>query len=156
MHLTSCKKLTAVTYHGHTLPNSNAFTDFLSNFPLVENLVLVNAYSSNKLKLSSQTLKALVLHSKNVDLVNIEFNTPNLGLFIYSSDVENSWPVTRHAHLLQTCMRSYSNGQSIDVVWFRKLKLFLDDRNRFEFLNFYIHTRVRFFEQIIYAFITTL
>ncbi|KAI7734671.1 hypothetical protein M8C21_009089, partial [Ambrosia artemisiifolia] len=83
MNMALCKKLTTVTYSGRPLPNSNGFTDFLSNFPFIENLFLSNKYECNNLKLSSHSLRTLVLHS-NCDVEGIEFSTPNLLFFGYS------------------------------------------------------------------------
>ncbi|KAK9071474.1 hypothetical protein SSX86_010043 [Deinandra increscens subsp. villosa] len=56
MNLASCKKLTTVTYCGRTLSN-----DFLSNFPFVEYLHLMTDDMCNNLKLSSRSLRVLVL-----------------------------------------------------------------------------------------------
>ncbi|XP_076930476.1 uncharacterized protein LOC143595322 [Bidens hawaiensis] len=142
MNLVSCQKLTKLTYYCHSLPNSNDLNEFLSNFPLVENLVLVTTSKCYNFKLSSHTLRTLVLHSNHqFDLADIEFNTHNLGLFIYSCNASNHRPLITRARLLQACMQSYPNGQIIEAVWFRKLRQFLDNGSGFKVLNFYFHTR---------------
>ncbi|MFS7955089.1 putative leucine-rich repeat domain superfamily [Helianthus anomalus] len=95
MKVASCKNLTSVTYIG-----------------------------CNTLKLSSHSLRKLVIDSE-FDLEEIELSTPNLGLFIYSNPLS-----------------------------FWKLRLFLDKKNGFKALNLYIHTkRVCFFDQIVHKFI---
>ncbi|KAK1440545.1 hypothetical protein QVD17_06374 [Tagetes erecta] len=152
MNLTSCKQLTRVSYFGYLVTNSSGCSDFLSNFPFVENLFLVTRNKGNNLKLSSPTLKTLVLHS-NYDLENIEFTTPNLVLFVYSSSFCLLRPQMTHwlspqggqflddtqiTHL-KSCMQCYVDT-GIDALWFSKLRLFLGKKNGFKVLNLYIHT----------------
>ncbi|KAI7753604.1 hypothetical protein M8C21_000665, partial [Ambrosia artemisiifolia] len=137
MNLASCKKLTHVSYFGHPLPNSNGFTDFLSNFPFIENLVLVTQYNSNNLKLSSNSLRTLVLRS-NCDLEEIEFRTPNLVSFSYPLNHTLLWPVVWHSTHLKPCMQIYPD-RCIDTPWLQKLRRFLDKENGFKVFNLFIH-----------------
>ncbi|KAI7753609.1 hypothetical protein M8C21_000670 [Ambrosia artemisiifolia] len=144
MNLASCKKLTKVTYHGNPLANTNAFTDFLSNFPFVENLSLVTSSKCNNLKLSSHSLRTLVLYSP-YDLEDIEFNTPNLVLFVYTCNPRlrnplagKQWSPVRDSTHLKACMQCYTD-EFIDAIWFQKLRLFLDKNNGFKISNLYIH-----------------
>ncbi|KAI7734677.1 hypothetical protein M8C21_009095, partial [Ambrosia artemisiifolia] len=137
MNLASCKKLTHVSYFGHPLPNSNGFTDFLSNFPFIENLVLVTQYNSNNLKLSSNSLRTLVLRS-NCDFEEIEFRTPNLVSFSYPLNHTLLWPVVWHSTHLKPCMQIYPD-RCIDTPWFKKLRRFLDKENGFKVFNLFIH-----------------
>ncbi|KAF5765312.1 putative F-box domain, leucine-rich repeat domain superfamily, F-box-like domain superfamily [Helianthus annuus] len=134
MSLVSCKKLTSVSYNGY----SNDFPNFLSNFPLVENLTLVSESGCKSLKLSSHSLRTLLLHS-HCDLEKIELSTPNLGVFIYSRSAWYPYPEIRHLPHLKECMRCYPD-RYIDARWFQKLRLFLDKKNGFKALNLYICT----------------
>ncbi|MFS7955103.1 putative leucine-rich repeat domain superfamily, F-box-like domain superfamily [Helianthus anomalus] len=133
MNLALCEKLTSVSCEGCPLPN-----DFLSNFPFVENLVLFTGYNGNNLKLSSNSLRTLVLNS-DFDLEEIELSTPSLGLFIYSYNEHYSGLGISHLPHLELCMRCYLDD-SIDSLWFQKLRLFLDKENGFKALNLYICT----------------
>ncbi|KAK1421486.1 hypothetical protein QVD17_23845 [Tagetes erecta] len=147
MNLAACKKLTEVTYFGHPLPKSNGCDNFLSNFPFIDSLFLFTRYKGNNLKLSSNALRTLMLHS-HCELEDIEFKTPNLELFIYSHknntpcpqivEVLSLWPLIGHSTHLKGCMQCYPNG-CIDALWFQKLRLFFDKKNGFKVLNLYIH-----------------
>ncbi|KAI7734683.1 hypothetical protein M8C21_009101 [Ambrosia artemisiifolia] len=142
MNLASCEKLTSLSYQGCPLPNSNGF---LSNFPFLENLALFSCHEGNNrnnLKLSSHSLRTLELDS-DLDLEEIELCTPNLGLFIYScSEHYTSYWISHLPHL-KACMRCYPDD-SIDTLWFQKLRLFLDKENGFKAFNLYIHTDKEF------------
>ncbi|XP_076919867.1 F-box/LRR-repeat protein At4g14103-like [Bidens hawaiensis] len=144
MNLTSCKKLTTVSYIGHPLPNSNGFTDFLSNFPYVKSLFLATIYKCSNFKLSSNSLRKLVLHS-NCDFEEIEFSTPNLVLFTHSRNsrllfptVAKRWPLVKNFTHSKACMQCYPDG-CIDALWFQKLRLFLAKKSGLKVLNLYIH-----------------
>ncbi|MFS7955100.1 putative F-box domain, leucine-rich repeat domain superfamily, F-box-like domain superfamily [Helianthus anomalus] len=140
--LASCKKLRTVAYCGYPLANSNGFTDFLSNLQFIKKLVLVTKYKYNNLKLSSNSLRTLVLNLE-FDLEEIEFSTPNLDLFIYSCDPWYIRHATSHLPHLKACMRCYPDG-SIDTLWFQRLRIFLDKKNGFKALNLYINTKQKF------------
>ncbi|XP_076919859.1 uncharacterized protein LOC143580815 [Bidens hawaiensis] len=144
MNLTACKKLTEVTYFGHPLPNSNGFIDFLSNFPYIESFFLATNYKCSNFKLSSNSLKKLVLHS-NCDFEEVEFSSPNLVLYTHSCNhqllfpiVGKRWLLVREITLLEACMQCYPDG-CIDALWFQKLRLFLAKKSGFKVLNLYIH-----------------
>ncbi|XP_022003824.1 uncharacterized protein LOC110901294 [Helianthus annuus] len=141
MKLASCKKLTTVFYEGYLLPNSNNVTNFLSNFPFLENLVLHpdwHTIKGDNLKLSNHSLKTLELHSR-FDLDEIELNTPNLGLFVYIVHPAYSYLGMSRLPHLKASMRYYPY-HSID---FQKLRLFLDKESGFKALNLYICTDER-------------
>ncbi|KAK1440526.1 hypothetical protein QVD17_06354 [Tagetes erecta] len=140
MNLASCKKLRIVTYIGDVLPNSNGSTDFLTNFPFVETLLLDT--TSNNLKLSSHSLKTLELLS-TCNLEDIEFRTPNL-CYLHSREyyllfqpmMEPSC-VSSSTHL-KASMHCYPGGYI--EAWFQKLRRFLDKKNGLQVLNLYINT----------------
>ncbi|KAI7732741.1 hypothetical protein M8C21_007654, partial [Ambrosia artemisiifolia] len=142
MNLASCKKLTSVAYMGHPLPNSNGFTNFLSYFPFIENFYLATTYNCKNFKLSSRSLRTLMLHSV-CDFELSEFNTPNLVLFAYPCDVSSFLPMVRNSTRptthLKPSMQCYPDD-SIDALWFQKLRLLLNNKNGFKVLNLYIHT----------------
>ncbi|XP_035831589.1 F-box/FBD/LRR-repeat protein At1g78750 isoform X2 [Helianthus annuus] len=112
MNLASCEKLKNVSYYENSLSNVYIFTDILSNFPFVENLNLSTSYKCNKLKLSSHSLRTLVLYSQ-CDLEKVEFNTPNLVSFCYSV-------------------------MFIDTLWFQKLRQLFNKKNVFNVSKLYI------------------
>ncbi|KAJ0787698.1 putative diphosphomevalonate decarboxylase [Helianthus annuus] len=149
MKLASCKKLTTVFYEGYLLPNSNNVTNFLSNFPFLENLVLHpdwHTIKGDNLKLSNHSLRTLELHSR-FDLDEIELNTPNLGLFVYTVHPAYSYLGMSRLPHLKACMRYYPYHS----INFQKLRLFLDKESGFKALNLYICTdEVRFFDQTVY------
>ncbi|KAJ0907893.1 putative leucine-rich repeat domain superfamily, F-box-like domain superfamily [Helianthus annuus] len=137
MNLTSCKNLKTVSYLGHPSPNSNGFNDLLSNFPVIENLVLVTQYPCNNLRLSSHSLRTLVLRA-NCDLEEIEFRTPKLVSFCYPFNRTILWPLVWHSTYLKPCMQIYP-GDHIDTLWFQKLRQFLDKENGFKVFNLFLH-----------------
>ncbi|KAM0067845.1 putative leucine-rich repeat domain superfamily [Helianthus debilis subsp. tardiflorus] len=147
MNLASCKKLTQVVYIGNPLPNSNAFRDFLSNFPFVETLGLFTHNGCNNLMLSSHSLRALVLCS-NCALEEIELKTPKLVSFRYACSssrllpmvMDNHWTLSRDSTHLKARMRCYP-GAYIDTLWFQKLRYFLSKKNGFKVFNLYIYAR---------------
>ncbi|XP_076927911.1 F-box/LRR-repeat protein 25-like [Bidens hawaiensis] len=137
MNLASCKQLTTVTFAGNPLSNLNGFNDFLSNFPFIENLILFINCECNNLKFSSHSLRTFVLVSSHF-VADIEFNTPNLGLYIGSSVDWNPEDVIEHSPELQACMQSYRSGHG---VWFNKLGLFMDKATGFEIISMYIYAQ---------------
>ncbi|MFS7955120.1 putative leucine-rich repeat domain superfamily, F-box-like domain superfamily [Helianthus anomalus] len=147
MNLVSCKKLTQVVYIGNPLPNSNAFRDFLSNFPFVETLGLFIHNECNNLMLSSHSLRTLVLCS-NCALEEIELNTPKLVSFRYACSssrlfpmvMDNHWTLSRDSTHLKARMHCYP-GAYIDTLWFQKLRYFLSKKNGFKVFNLYIYAR---------------
>ncbi|KAK1440529.1 hypothetical protein QVD17_06357 [Tagetes erecta] len=137
LNLPSCKKLIMVTYFGDILPNSNS--DFLSNFPSVETLVLDTKF--HNLKLSSHSLSALVLLSDYSLEDIIEFRTPNLCLMHslkYFFIMEPSSMVSDSTHLKATM--KCNPGDCIDATWFQKLRQFLYKKNGLEVFNLHIRT----------------
>ncbi|KAK9071470.1 hypothetical protein SSX86_010039 [Deinandra increscens subsp. villosa] len=145
MNVASCKKLTMVFYRGLSLPNSNGLSDFISMFPFVENLYLSTTYICNILKLSSQSLRILVVRLI-CDLEKIELNTPNLVAFNYS--VSHTDRLTRHhkccsllrgSTQLKGFMHYFAYGNIMDAPWFHKLRLFLAKNSGFKVLNLCIN-----------------
>ncbi|MFS7955106.1 hypothetical protein Hanom_Chr07g00638721 [Helianthus anomalus] len=112
MNLASCEKLKNVSYYENSSSNVYIFTDILSNFPFVENLNLSTFYKCNNLKLSSHSLRTLVLYSE-CDLEKVEFDTPNLVSFCYSV-------------------------MFIDTLWFHKLRQLFNKKNVFNVSKLYI------------------
>ncbi|XP_076950457.1 putative F-box/LRR-repeat protein At5g15620 [Bidens hawaiensis] len=144
VNLASCKKLTKVTYiENHPLAKSNDFTDFLYNFPFVEEIGLLVLQPCNNLKLSSHSMRRLVLHS-DCDLENIELNTPNLDLFVYRGTLSEQYMAGHLTHL-KASMGCYLNDY-VDMLWFRSLRLFLGKKNGFKVSNLYIRTTQKFTE----------
>ncbi|KAJ0770840.1 putative leucine-rich repeat domain superfamily, F-box-like domain superfamily [Helianthus annuus] len=138
LNLASCKKLASLSYEGNNLKR---LTDFLSDFPVLKYLALCS-FKDNNLKLSSHPLRALELNSE-FDLEEIEFSTPNLGLFVYSDVGQYSCLGIRDLPHLKASMRCYPDG-SIDALWLQKLRFFLSKKNGFKALNLYICLREKF------------
>ncbi|KAJ0693829.1 putative leucine-rich repeat domain superfamily [Helianthus annuus] len=158
MNLASCEKLITVFYYVCPYSNSYSFIDLLSNFPFVENLILATTNKCNNLKLSSHSLRTLVLKTF-CDLEEIKFNAPNLVSFSYtcctsglmSLSMDKRWAMLRDSSRLKACMHCYPVSY-IDTLclWFQKLRHFLDKKNGFKVFNLYIHaiySPVRFFGQ---------
>ncbi|KAM0056185.1 putative leucine-rich repeat domain superfamily, F-box-like domain superfamily [Helianthus debilis subsp. tardiflorus] len=147
MNLASCEKLITVFYYVCPYSNSYSFIDLLSNFPFVENLILATTNKCNNLKLSSHSLRTLVLKTF-CDLEQIKFNAPNLVSFSYSCctsglmslSMDKRWAMLRDSSPLKGCMHCYP-ASYIDTVclWFQKLRHFLDKKNGFKVFNLYIH-----------------
>ncbi|XP_076885940.1 uncharacterized protein LOC143535616 [Bidens hawaiensis] len=97
----------------------------------------------NNLKLSSHSLRRLMVHSV-CNLEDIELSTPNLDLFVYSCSLLDLSMVRNIAHL-KASMRCYPHD-SIDILWFHKLRLFLGKKSGFRALNLYIRTSQKFTE----------
>ncbi|KAK1440522.1 hypothetical protein QVD17_06350 [Tagetes erecta] len=142
LNVASCKKLTTVCYFGNPLPNSNGFTHFLSNFPFIENFCLTTEYDECNLKLSSHSLRKLMLCSKNCDLKEFEFGTPNLVEFNYScsgSTFSLLWrDVVKAMVSKSTNMKPWMQWDLYnkdDTLSFQKLRLFLEKKNGFKISN---------------------
>ncbi|XP_076885897.1 uncharacterized protein LOC143535561 [Bidens hawaiensis] len=139
MNVASCKKLTTVTYMGCPPPNTNYFTNFLSNFSFIEKLSLITTKCD--LKLSSRTLKTLMLNS-TYDLENVEFSIPNLDIILYSC-MPCYLDIVRVLTHLKASVQCYLHD-FVDAFWFQKLRLFLGKKNGFKALNLYIRTNREF------------
>ncbi|XP_076885900.1 F-box/LRR-repeat protein 25-like [Bidens hawaiensis] len=151
MNVASCKKLRTVTYYGHLLPNTNGFTNFLPNFPFVEDFSLFPSCESNNMKLSSHSLRRLIVQSE-CDLEDIELNTPNLDLFVYTCSLYYLF-MERHLTHLKTSMECDLDDY-VSALWFHKLRRFLGKKNGFKAMNLYINTtevEVRFLDQIVHV-----
>ncbi|PWA46389.1 F-box domain, Leucine-rich repeat domain, L domain-like protein [Artemisia annua] len=135
MNLASCKKLITLAYFGNPSLTSNYLTNFLSNFPILENLVLdlPDKYNNKKLRLSSHSLKNFVLNSE-LELEEIDINTPNLHLFYYQGRSHNTLPSPRNLYLSSERMECHPTG-AVNALWFQKLRQFLDKQTRFKNLN---------------------
>lgn len=136
VNVAPCKKLTTLSYLGYPSPTSNDFTDLLSNFPFLETLYLDLPDACIKLKLSSHSLRTFALHT-DCDLEDIDISTPNLLLFNYKAYSDNPGPlVTNSVHSkarMECCPED-----SINTLWFQKLRHFLDKKIRFKELQLYI------------------
>ncbi|XP_076950532.1 putative F-box/LRR-repeat protein At3g58880 [Bidens hawaiensis] len=141
VNLASSKSRTTVTYMGCLSVKPNDFTDLLSNFPFIEDLRLVSLRPGNSVKLLSHSLRRLML---DCDLENLELNTPNLDLFVYSSSLSDQ-SMLRHLTDSKASMLCYPHGY-VDFLWFHKLRRFLGKKNGFKALNLYIHTSEKFNE----------
>nr|GEX32824.1 hypothetical protein [Tanacetum cinerariifolium] len=135
INMASCNKLTTFCYEGAPL---KSFTNFLSNFPFMENLSLGLTSPCNHVKLSNHSLRRFELCS-NGDLEEIDINTPNLLLFeFYGKFNRNSYlPFRRkNSSQLNRCMIWHSINRSVvDTLWFQKLRRFLDRSNMFKVLK---------------------
>ncbi|KAK1440523.1 hypothetical protein QVD17_06351 [Tagetes erecta] len=142
MNVALCKKLTTVCYNGYPLPNSNGFTHFLSNFPFIENFCLNTEYDECNLKLSSHSLRKLVMSSEKCDLKEFEFGTPNLVEFNYSCYTSTFWLVwrdmvqvmVRKSTKMKPCMQWDLLMRDVTLS-FQKLRLFLEKTNGFKISN---------------------
>ncbi|PWA47984.1 F-box domain, Leucine-rich repeat domain, L domain-like protein [Artemisia annua] len=82
INLASCEKLTTLTYNVFLPSKSGVLSDLLSNETFIQNLTLFLPYNCKRLKLSSSSLRKLVLIEKST-LEEIDISTPNLLLFEY-------------------------------------------------------------------------
>ncbi|GJY07867.1 F-box domain containing protein [Tanacetum coccineum] len=81
--LDSCKQLRTLYLDGPFFPTLTGFSDFLSNFPFLENLSLCLVNRRNILAVSSPSLRNFMLYDE-CDLEEIDINTPNLRLSVNS------------------------------------------------------------------------
>ncbi|GJY32351.1 F-box domain containing protein, partial [Tanacetum coccineum] len=141
MSLGSCKKLTTFYYRG--LP-SKKFSDLLSNFPFIENLLLHLSSPVDNLKLSHHFLKILELHWY-CSLEEIDLYAPNLLLFEYDYN-PNVFPgflaMSRiDSSLAKGCMKCYTD-KDFDILWFQRLRRFLDKNRIFKVLELDMYLRL--------------
>ncbi|XP_076885899.1 F-box/LRR-repeat protein 25-like [Bidens hawaiensis] len=150
VNFASSEKRTIVTYMGCLSEKPNNFTDFLSDFPFIDILRLVSLRPCKSvLKLSSHSLRRLMI---DCDLEDLELNTPNLDLFVYSGSLSDQ-SLLRSLTLTKASMLCYPKGH-VGSLWFHKLRRFLGKRNGFKALNLYIRTaQVCFFGQIIHVLV---
>nr|GFB95412.1 F-box domain, leucine-rich repeat domain, L domain-like protein [Tanacetum cinerariifolium] len=140
MFMGSCKKLTTFCYCGFPLKR---FNDFLSNFPLLENVALDLPSRVNNLTLSNNSFRNIRLHS-DCDLDQIDLNVPNLLLSEYydQTDFHNSAPLSREdSSLTKGCMKCVT-AKYFDILWFQKLRRFLDKNGIFKVLKLVIYWEV--------------
>lgn len=149
INVASCKKLTTVSYAGFSLPEAKGIAQFLSNFPFIETLFLKLFSDYNHLKLSSPSLRTIVLHSSSA-LGEIDLHIPNLLLFEYRADFYSPDPLLRHSTELNARMECYPEN-AVDARWFQKLRQFFSKKNKFKVFKLSIHCtgciQVYFFHQ---------
>ncbi|GKB19530.1 F-box domain containing protein [Tanacetum coccineum] len=135
MFLDSCKKLTTFCYRGFPLTR---FNDFLSKFQFLENVALYLTSHVNNLKLSNHSLRKIQLPS-HCDLDEIDLNAPNLLFFEYCDQVyfHDFTPLSREdSYLSKGCM------MKCDILWFKKLREFLEKNSIFKVLKLAINWHV--------------
>ncbi|GJR85422.1 hypothetical protein Tco_0209433 [Tanacetum coccineum] len=106
-----------------------SFNDFLSNFPIMENLSLALTSPCNHMKLSNHSLRRFEL-LLNCDLEEVDINTPNLLLFEYYGKLDRFIYTPFHWEKLSQskgCTKCYPDDESVDTLWFQKLR-FLDKK----------------------------
>ncbi|PWA96658.1 F-box domain, Leucine-rich repeat domain, L domain-like protein [Artemisia annua] len=140
MFLASCKKLKTFCYSGIPL---KSFSDILSNFPFIENLCLEIPLHANinNLNLSNHSLRKIRLHSQ-CDLEDIDLNTPSLLLFGYYDRYSsvNIAPLSRkHSSMSKGCMKCFTRD-SVEILWFQKLRKFLEKNSIFKVLKLDIYS----------------
>ncbi|PWA81243.1 F-box domain, Leucine-rich repeat domain, L domain-like protein [Artemisia annua] len=137
VNLGLCKQLRTLCLCGSFFPTSTGLSDFLSNFPILENLCLANP--CNSLAISSPSLRKFVLYDK-CDLEDLDLITPNMLLFRYA----NAW--NSNSEEIIKFDSSESNARmechienDVDTLWFQKLRRFLEKSDRFKVLNLHDH-----------------
>nr|XP_043634334.1 uncharacterized protein LOC122605449 [Erigeron canadensis] len=117
---------------------SEQFAVSLSNFPFLETLILKLSYDHTILKLSSHSLRTLSLDTQ-IDLEDIEIDTPNLLYFQYSSRCSNVHRPIRNSGESKACMECYPD-LDCDTIWFQQFRRFLDKTIAFKVLKLHICT----------------
>ncbi|PWA99890.1 F-box domain, Leucine-rich repeat domain, L domain-like protein [Artemisia annua] len=136
INLASCKKLKTLSYYEFPSPKSTGLANFSSNFPFIENLFLKLPRNCNNVKLSSPTLRRIVLHSQR-DLEKFDLNAPNLHLFVYKDHPHMPPPLVTDSAQSKAQIECHITDD-IDILWFHKLRRFLDKKNGFQVLKFHI------------------
>nr|GEW79658.1 hypothetical protein [Tanacetum cinerariifolium] len=98
-----CKQLRTLYLDGPLFLTSVGFSDFLSNFPVLENLSLCLVNRHNILAVSSPSLRNFVLYDE-CDPEEIDINTPNLRLFSYSNSgncSKGEFDIKKRTHFLK-------------------------------------------------------
>ncbi|GJT89211.1 putative ribonuclease H-like domain-containing protein [Tanacetum coccineum] len=134
MFLDSCKKLTTFFYHGYPI---RRFNDFLSKFQFLENVALDLSSHVNSLKFSNHSLKKIRLQWQcNLDAIDL--NAPNLLFFEYCDQVyfHDFTPLSREdSYLSKGCMMKCETPDCCDILWFKKLREFLEKNSIFKVLK---------------------
>ncbi|PWA73687.1 F-box domain, Leucine-rich repeat domain, L domain-like protein [Artemisia annua] len=142
MNFTSCKQLRSLHLDGIPSSTSEAFSDLLRNFPFLESLFLKFPDQCEILKLSSPSLRKLVLHTK-CSLDAIDINTPNLVLFSYSGYLLESDSLK-----LKPRMECYPENV-VGTLWIQKLRRFLDKKYGFRVLKLqFTSTNIKDIEEL--------
>lgn len=144
--LGSCKQLRTLYLDGPFFSTSIGFSDFLSNFPFLENLSLRLLNRRDSLAVSSPSLRNFCLYD-DCDLEEIDFNTPNLLIFKYVNAYEcgiGGCTIKSDLGELKTCMELECHiVDKVDTLWLLKLRQYLEKENRFKILRlFNLHGRV--------------
>ncbi|GJZ78311.1 F-box domain containing protein [Tanacetum coccineum] len=146
MLLGSCKNLTTFCYCGFPFKR---FNDFLSSFPLLENVALDLPPRVNNLKLSNNSLRKIRLQS-HCNLDETDLNAPNLLSFEYCNEINfhNFAPLSREdSSLTRGCMKC-DTTKYFDILWFQKLRRFLDKNGIFNVLKLVIHKEPKDVEKL--------
>ncbi|GJW69054.1 F-box domain containing protein [Tanacetum coccineum] len=147
MFLDSCKKLTTFCYRGFPLTR---FNDFLSKFQFLENVALDLSSHVNNLKFSNQSLKKIRLRSQ-CDLDEIDLNAPNLLFFEYCDQVyfHDFTPLSREdSYLSKGCMMKCETPDCCDILWFKKLREFLEKNSIFKVLKLAVNWELTNVEEL--------
>ncbi|GJS76751.1 F-box domain containing protein [Tanacetum coccineum] len=115
--LDSCKQLRTLYLDGPFSPTLTGFSDFLSNFPFLENLSLCLVNRRNILAVSSPSLRNFMLYDE-CDPEEIDINTPNLRVFSYT----NRWNCSKGKFIresdsreLKTCLECHIIINKVDT-----------------------------------------
>ncbi|GKB08513.1 F-box domain containing protein [Tanacetum coccineum] len=130
-----CKQLRTLYLDG-PLFLTVGFSDFLSNFPVLENLSLCLVNRRNILEVSSPSLRKFVLYDE-CDLEEIDINTPNLRVFSFT----NRWNCSKGEFIresdsreLKTCLECHIINK-VDTLWLLKIRRYLEKANKFKCLK---------------------
>ncbi|PWA69255.1 F-box domain, Leucine-rich repeat domain, L domain-like protein [Artemisia annua] len=135
MSLASCTNLQTFFYHGFPIKN---FSDFLSNFPFIETLSIKFSSHVTNLKWSNHFLFLRILQlSLDYDLEEIDLNAPNLHFFEYCGRIcsRNFAKLLRKDSSLAKKSMKCSTYNYLDILWFQKLRRFLDKNSTFKVLE---------------------
>ncbi|GJV15281.1 F-box domain containing protein [Tanacetum coccineum] len=134
--LDSCKQLRTLYLDGPFFPTLTGFSDFLSNFPFLENLSLCLVNRRNILAVSSPSLRNFMLYDE-CDLEEIDINTPNLRVFSFT----NRWNCSKGEFIresdsreLKTCLECHIINK-VDTLWLLKIRRYLEKANKFKCLK---------------------
>ncbi|PWA84022.1 F-box domain, Leucine-rich repeat domain, L domain-like protein [Artemisia annua] len=141
MSLASCTNLQTFIYDGFPIKK---FSDFLSNFPFIKTLSINFSFQITNLKLSNHFLFLRILQLPlDYDLEEIDLNAPNLHFFEYYD--QNYSPIAtlsmKDSSLAKRCMKCHTR-KYLDILWFERLRHFLDKNSTFKVLELDINLKL--------------
>ncbi|XP_030478998.1 F-box/FBD/LRR-repeat protein At5g53840 isoform X1 [Cannabis sativa] len=141
LRFSNCKLLKTLQIERTKISTGNAFDEYLSQIPFLENLKLKSCQINEgvTVQISHSNLKSLVV-SGCFRLCKVECNTPNLRYFKYSGGILKLFKFKYCSGLLNAKLELYTGSfDGTEWFWFIRLRNFLEIFRDCEVLSMAVH-----------------